>query len=778
MALQTNFQHSLIMKAFLYLLFPLYAILVFPTKPPPTVISCGPAAYTFQATISSVQSGNWSDPATWGGRVPASGDAPVISAGHLVIADTSVTVAGMQVAGTLTFDSTKSVTITSNKNILVTGLLQMLSPRQAIIHTIRFTGIDEKNFVGGGMDPLDSDIGLWVMGAGQLHLQGADKTSWSNASTSVANGATGMIMNDVTGWQPGDSVLITATATGATNYETRAIVSIATITAPVSGTKTYTIALSKPVTAHPMINNLWTAEVGNLTRNVRIEGTAAGRAHVFIRSTAVQSVKNVSFRYLGPRKDQDGDGIPDLVVGRYGVHFHHCDDGSVGSLVQGCVMRDLGNHAYVPHVSNGITMRDNIAYNCTESPFWWDINDATNALTWVHNLVVQPNYIFHSLGFDTPGAGTLGVNGFVLGVGDDNRCDSNVVAGQQAQATTNAAYDWEEMPIESAWGFKGNMAHNCYIGIRSWQNNGKNHVLDYATVYNSATGILHGAYLNNYDYINCYFYNAVFEDHAASAENGVRIENSILDGGGQIDYPLHMVDGPAAGQRPVFVRNCILMGGKKGAIFDESTNKLKSLDAIQCNIIGAITIAKGANSGETIRVQPSSGQAYKITKSGKTNIAAFAPTIWGEGTGLLGQYFNNTDFTDLAETRIDPVINFPEWQLPLPGALTGVHYKIKDQTYSIRFTGYFQAQFSEAYKFLVATGGGVRLWVDGKLVVDKWADTYTTTYTSPAITLVAGQRYAIELDYMNTDALSSLYLYWQSASQPKQLMPQTQLYPN
>ena len=32
-------------------------------------------------------------------------------------------------------------------------------------------------------------------------------------------------------------------------------------------------------------------------------------------------------------------------------------------------------------------------------------------------------------------------------------------------------------------------------------------------------------------------YNAVFEDHAASSDNGVKIEDITMDGGGLIDYP-------------------------------------------------------------------------------------------------------------------------------------------------------------------------------------------------------------------------------------------------
>lgn len=770
------------MRLFTYILFSLFA-LFHNSEPANKIISCAPVKYTFRATITSVQSGNWSDPNTWGGHVPAAGDAPVISARHIIFADTDASVAGMQIIGLLFFDSTKSVTITSTKNIIITGVLAMYSSRPEVIQTIRFVGINEKNYVGGGMDPLDSDVGLWVMDAGCLRLQGADKKSWSNAAGMIAAGATTISVNDAAGWQQGDDVVITATGAGANNYDLRSIQNVH------GNTISFAQSTATSATAHPLINNRWTAEVGNLTRNVRIEGTAAGRSHIFIRSTSPQVIKNVAFRYLGPRKDQNSDRISDLILGRYGIHFHHCDDGSDGSVVDGCVMRDLGNHAYVPHVSNGIEFRDNIAYNCTETPFWWDLPDATHRTTWVHNLVIQPSFIFHSMDFDTPGSQELGVHGFVLGMGDDNRCDSNVVAGQKSDATINAAYDWEEMPIESAWIFKGNTVHNSDIGIRSWQNNGKNHVLEQTEIYNCGTGVLHGAYVNNYTYQGGYLYNAVFEDHAASGANGVRIENMTLDGAGVVDYPLHQVQkGEAAGERPVLMRSCIVKGGRKGAILDECNEKVKSLDVIQCDISGAIVVSSKAGSGEVIRVQPASGAyiitesgntniaAFKVTKSGRTNIAAFAPASWGTGTGLQGQYFNNMDFTGLAETRIDPLINFPEWVIPLPGAATGVHHLIMDAKYSIRWTGFIEPQFSEAYKFSLNTAGGVRLYVDGKLVIDKWADPYTTTYTSTVVSLQAGRRYGIRLEYFNTDDRSALYLYWQSTSQPKQLVPQTQLY--
>jgi hypothetical protein len=735
-------------------------------RPPEPVIGCAPVASVFSGTITSVRSGNWSDAATWGGRVPGAKDAPVIAAGNSVLADMNTSIAGMQVAGTLIFDPMRSVTIQSTKNILVTGLLQMQSPKPTVMQAIHFTGIDESNFAGGGMDMLDSDIGLWVMQNGRLQLQGKEKTSWTNTTGAIANGSTVITVHDAAGWQVGDEIIITPTANEDRNTDVRTITAI-------TGN---TISLNAATTSHPLINNQWTAEVGNLTRNVRIEGTATGHSHVFIRSTVPQNIQHVAFRYLGPRKDQGGTAIKESVQGRYGLHFHHCNDGSDGSMVNGCVMRDIDNHAYVPHVSHGITMQQNIAYNCVDAPFWWDLPDATHRTVWTHNLVVSPKYYPGALSLDTKGAPTFGSHAFVLSMGDDNRCDSNVVAGQQGLETVTAAYDWEEMPIESAWTFKGNMVHNSDCGIRSWQNNGKNHVLEQSTIYNCKVGVNHGAYVNNYTYNGGYLYNSVFEDHAAGGENGVRIENMTLDGANQIPYPFKMVEGPAKGTRPVLLRNCIIKGGVKGAILNASSNAVKGLDVVQCDIRGEITFAPNAGKEEVVRVQPVKGPAYMITLSGRKNIPSFAPEVWGAGAGLKGAYYNGTDWSDSVETRVDPLISFPEWRIPLPGLATGVHYKIKDTRYSIRFTGYIQPQFTEDYIFTTEAAGGVRLWINDTLCIDRWRDDYTANYTSPAIALQAGKKYTIRLEYFNSDDRSALYLFWQSPSLPKELIPQSQLY--
>src|ERR1043165_1347883 len=63
-------------------------------------IECAPRqTFALLGTISTVQSGNWSNPATWGGKLPGPSDTPLISSGHTVVYDmASASYAGVSVS--------------------------------------------------------------------------------------------------------------------------------------------------------------------------------------------------------------------------------------------------------------------------------------------------------------------------------------------------------------------------------------------------------------------------------------------------------------------------------------------------------------------------------------------------------------------------------------------------------------------------------------------------------------------------------------------------------
>ena len=75
------------------------------------------------------------------------------------------------------------------------------------------------------------------------------------------------------------------------------------------------------------------------------------------------------------------------------------------------------------------------------------------------------------------------------------------------------------------------------------------------------------------------------------------------------------------------------------------------------------------------------------------------------GTGLTGEYFDNSDFTSLKLTRVDPAVDF-DWGSgpPAPGVSSG--------SYSVRWSGQIEPRYSETYTFQVTADDSARLWVN------------------------------------------------------------------
>jgi glucose/arabinose dehydrogenase len=141
----------------------------------------------------------------------------------------------------------------------------------------------------------------------------------------------------------------------------------------------------------------------------------------------------------------------------------------------------------------------------------------------------------------------------------------------------------------------------------------------------------------------------------------------------------------------------------------------------------------------------------------------------GSGSGLTGTYWDNRDFTGTSVTRTDRTVAF-DWGTGSPVG------GIAADTFSVRWSGEIQAQFSQTYTFHVRADDGVRLWVNNQLLVDKWIDQGPTEW-SGSIALTAGSRYPIRLEYYENGGGAVAELRWSSTSTPKSLVPGSQLYP-
>ncbi|MEN8238965.1 MAG: hypothetical protein ABFR53_07165, partial [Actinomycetota bacterium] len=181
--------------------------------------------------------------------------------------------------------------------------------------------------------------------------------------------------------------------------------------------------------------------------------------------------------------------------GRYGVHFHHNGDASRGSLVEGVVVRDAGNHAFVPHGSHGITFRDTIAFDTLNAAYWWDPTsqrkpgNATNDTLYERAVAAMVR--------TTDGRDPA----FQMGEGDNNTVVASVAVGVQTSGPDNSGFGWPGTE-QGVWDFRGNVAHNNVgHGIFVWQNSREGHVIeDFTAYYNAKSGVSHGAYRNSYTY--------------------------------------------------------------------------------------------------------------------------------------------------------------------------------------------------------------------------------------------------------------------------------------
>lgn len=139
-------------------------------------------------------------------------------------------------------------------------------------------------------------------------------------------------------------------------------------------------------------------------------------------------------------------------------------------------------------------------------------------------------------------------------------------------------------------------------------------------------------------------------------------------------------------------------------------------------------------------------------------------------TGLTAEYFDNNDFTDSKLVRTDSVIDF-DWRNGSPSAA------IAADDFSVRWKGLVQPTHSEQYTFYTHSDDGVRLWVNGELLIDHWGD-HAVTEDRGTINLVAGQKYDLQMEYRESGGDAVAKLLWSSPSQQKEIVPQSQLSPS
>jgi glucosylceramidase len=165
---------------------------------------------------------------------------------------------------------------------------------------------------------------------------------------------------------------------------------------------------------------------------------------------------------------------------------------------------------------------------------------------------------------------------------------------------------------------------------------------------------------------------------------------------------------------------------------------------------------------------------------------AVATFLWRDasgGSGLAATYFDNADFSGVSERRIDPAIDFnwtvetvvtPEFTRPAEAPM----HSLGPTGFSARWEGQVLPSDTGSHTFHTTASDGVRLWVNGQLIIDQWFPQAVTEY-SGSIPLTANQPATVRMDYFSSAASGGgrASLAWSTPTLAKQIIPRERLYP-
>lgn len=128
------------------------------------------------------------------------------------------------------------------------------------------------------------------------------------------------------------------------------------------------------------------------------------------------------------------------------------------------------------------------------------------------------------------------------------------------------------------------------------------------------------------------------------------------------------------------------------------------------------------------------------------------------------EYYNNLSFLGTPLVRDTPTIDV-NWGFQSPDP------SIPVDGFTSRHTGRIVPTSTDSYHFIAKVSGGVKMWLDGQLILDFWFEhPENSEFVSGACQLKAGSVYNLKVEYFESTGVASTHVYWQGSSMPKQLV--------
>jgi PKD repeat protein len=363
-------------------------------------------------TLIATQSGDWSDSATWGGRLPGVGEVVSIGAGVTVtydqVSDVHYDTVAIQSGGTLQFRTDVSTRLrVTNLLVMEGGTLTVGTTTNPVAASVKAEIIINDVPIDTTKDPEQYGHGLIALGKVSMHGATMSDAFMQLAAEAHAGDTTLTLAQSVTGWRAGDRIILPDTRQlySATRPDTGTYSpqdELATLAAVSADGRTLTLA--QPLQfdhlgARDGNGNLsFLPHIGDLTRNlvVKSENVNGTRGQTLFTMRADVDIEYAQFSGLGRSRIDpwdntafDASGNPTHIgtneQGRYPVQFRHLM-GPASTPADGYQYTFLGNSVFCP---------------LNPMPFRWgiDINDS-------HYGLVQGNVLYN-----WAGAGIVGESG-------------------------------------------------------------------------------------------------------------------------------------------------------------------------------------------------------------------------------------------------------------------------------------------------------------------------------------------------------------------------------
>lgn len=207
-------------------------------------------------------------------------------------------------------------------------------------------------------------------------------------------------------------------------------------------------------------------------------------------------------------------------------------------------------------------------------------------------------------------------------------------------------------------------------------------------------------------------------------------------------------------------RQSIVLLKNAEALLPLDVNRLHSVAVVGLN---AAKCEFGDYSGTPVNAPVSilQGIYNKVGDKVKVNAVAWRPLgdnfeIIGEENlpgGLKAEYFDNDSLTGTPKTRTDKTVNYDPANQPPDPFLT------MKAPMSIRWTGTLKPSLSGEYTLNFVSDDGVRVYLDGKRVIDHW-NVHARAEDKATLQLAAGKTYDLRVEYFDGGGEAIAKLQW------------------